>query len=347
MYLQLALPDTHVYHPPDYRLTKQSSIPHHAVVTRPVAAHQAAAALRTAPSSIACPASYPALTSQRPLHTTRACLKKGKSNAEEKGKGKADKKQKGGKNNNSEASSSSLSSSGGKNSGGGGNESAGGESSSQQHPTPNPEEPLDFADVRSRLDKASGRTVETLKRMRSGGRFNPEQVGALKVTVHEHAPAAGATGAKKGEAAAAVATTATYPLRELAQVVPKGGRTISLLVHEEASVKAILSAVQASPDFNQQPQRDPDNPLELVLKVEAEKREDLVKRVKGLCHDWRERVRQVRQKRDKVHAQWKKDGSLLPDMKRKADTELDKVIKVKIAEIDAAEKEALKAVEAK
>lgn len=191
--------------------------------------------------------------------------------------------------------------------------------------------------MRSRLDKASGRTVEALKKIRGGGRFNPEQLGALRVGLHEH----------HGHGASVTTTTDTFPLRELAQVVPKGGRTVSLLVHEEASVKAILSAVQMSPDFNQQPQRDPDNPLELILKVEPERREDVVKRVKALCHEWRERIRQVRQKRDKVHAQWKKDGVLLPDMKRKADTELDKVIKAKIAEVDAAEKETLKVVEAK
>lgn len=136
-----------------------------------------------------------------------------------------------------------------------------------------------------------------------------------------------------------------YPLREVAQVVPRGGRAISILANEAAYIKPIMSAVQASADFNQQPQRDPDNELELVLKIEPERRDDLVKRAKGVCHEWRDRVRSVRQKRDKLHVTWKQDKVLGPDMKRTADKELEKIIKAKMAEIDDAEKEALKAAE--
>lgn len=183
--------------------------------------------------------------------------------------------------------------------------------------------------MESRLKKGSESPVENLKKLKAGGRFNPDLIGQVRVQPDR----------KDGGA--------SYPLRELAQIVPKGGRTISILVHEAESIKPIMSAIQASKEFNQQPQRDPDNELELVLKMELEKREDVVKRVKAVCHEWRERVRQVRQKRDKVHAAWKKDGLLLPDVKRKADTELDKVIKAKMSEIDAAEKEALKAAEGK
>ncbi|KAH8682402.1 ribosome recycling factor domain-containing protein [Xylariales sp. PMI_506] len=197
-----------------------------------------------------------------------------------------------------------------------------------QHPPANPDEPLDFADVKSRLNKASEPAQDALKKLKAGGRFNPDQIGALRVQPERQGGA-------------------TYPLRELAEVVPKGGRTISILVHEEAYVKPVMSAIQASRDFNQQPQRDPDNELELVLKVEPDKREDVVKRVKAVCHEWRERVRQVRHKRDKTHAAWKKDGLVGPDLKRKLDSELDKIIKAKVAEIDAAEKLASKTAEGK
>jgi ribosome recycling factor len=169
---------------------------------------------------------------------------------------------------------------------------------------------------------------DSLKKLKAGGRFNPDLIGALKVQPDRKESAA-------------------YPIRELAQVVPKGGRTISILVHEEAYVKPIMSAVQASKDFNQQPQRDPDNELELIIKIEPERREDIVKRIKAVCHEWRERVRSVRHKRDKLHVAWKKDGLIGPDLKRKVDTELDKLIKAKVAEIDAAEKETLKATEGK
>lgn len=195
-----------------------------------------------------------------------------------------------------------------------------------KHPQPSPDEPLNFADVESRLRKHAEHFKAALKKLQTGARFDPDVIGGLRVTVDK----------KSGEA---------YPLHELAQVVPRGGRTVSLLVHDGEYVKPIMSAVQGSPQFNQQPQRDPDNELELVLKVEAEKPEDLVKRIKAVAHEWRERIRAVRQKRDKLHVTWKKDGTLGPDLKRTADKDLDKLIKAAIAEVDDAEKATVKAAE--
>ncbi|KAK8016342.1 ribosomal recycling factor protein [Apiospora rasikravindrae] len=247
------------------------------------------------------------LSQCRSLHTTPIWLKK---------KGREEKEQA-----RARPAADSGNSSGSSTSGGGG--------SSSQHPTPTPEEALDFADVHSRLTKLASHANESLKKIKSGGRFNPDLIGSVKVQPDRKE------------------SSVSYPIRELASVIPKGGRTISLLVHEAAYIKPIMSAVQAHRDFNQQPQRSPDNELELILKVEPEKREDLAKRVKAICHDWRERIRDVRQRRDKLHAAWKKDGSMLPDAKRKADTELDKVIKAEVAKVDAAEKETMKAAESK
>ncbi|TGJ85286.1 hypothetical protein E0Z10_g3507 [Xylaria hypoxylon] len=197
-----------------------------------------------------------------------------------------------------------------------------------KHPQPSSDEPLNFADVESRLLKHAEHFKASLKQMQTGARFDPDGVGAMRVTVDK----------KTGQ---------TYPLRELAQVVPRGGRNVSLLVHDGEYVKSIMSAVQASPQFNQQPQRDPDNELELILKIEPEKREDLIKRTKAVAHEWRERIRAVRQKRDKLHATWKKDAIIVPDLKRTADKDLEKIIKAAIAEVDDAEKNTVKAAESK
>ncbi|KAI1774723.1 ribosome recycling factor [Hypoxylon cercidicola] len=204
------------------------------------------------------------------------------------------------------------------------------DASGPKHPPPNPEEPLDFADVASRLARHDERYGDALKRMKSGGRFNADAIGALRVADPE---------SRKG------APAAHHPLREVAQVVPRGGRTISILASEAAYVKPIMSAVQASADFNQQPQRDPDNELELLLRIEPETRDDLTRRARALCHEWRDRVRAVRQKRDKLHVTWRRDGAIGPDLKRTADKQLEKIVKARMAEIDDAEKEALKAAE--
>ncbi|KAK7983880.1 ribosome recycling factor [Apiospora arundinis] len=276
------------------------------VGTRPTAA-----VVRAAPSTttLAAPGN---LNSLRSLHTTPVWLKK---------KGREEKEQARGR----PAPDAGSSSGSSKNSSN--NASSG--ASASQHPTPTPEEVLDFADVNSRLTKLASHANESLKKIKMGGRFNPDLIGSVKVQPDRKE------------------SSESYPLRELASVIPKGGRTISILVHEAANIKPIMSAVQAHRDFNQQPQRSPDNELELILKVEPEKREDVAKRIKAICHDWRERIRDVRQRRDKLHAAWKKDGSLLPDAKRKADTELDKVIKAEVAKVDAAEKETTKATESK
>lgn len=196
------------------------------------------------------------------------------------------------------------------------------------HPVPTPEEVLDFADVQSRLAKHAAQGQDLLKKLRSGGRFNTDLLGSVKVQPDR----------KDG---------ASYPLRELAVVVPRGGRAVSIIVNEGIYVKPILSAIQAHKDYNQQPQRDPDNELELVLKIEAEAPEDAAKRARAVCHEWRERIREVRKKRAALHDSWKKERLLLPDVKRKADTELEKVIKAELTKLDAVEKDATKAAGAK
>lgn len=119
------------------------------------------------------------------------------------------------------------------------------------------------------------------------------------------------------------------------------GRSISLLVNDKSFVKPVMSAVQASELFNQQPQRDPENELELVMKVEMERPEEVARRLKDLCHRWRERVREVKTKRDKVIAAWGKDNVVSKDVKHKLGTELMDLVKKELADIDKLEAQAI------
>ncbi|KAK5630622.1 hypothetical protein RRF57_006337 [Xylaria bambusicola] len=160
------------------------------------------------------------------------------------------------------------------------------------HPVATPDDPLNFADVESRLQKRAGKSSALLK-SQIDVKFDPDYIGGLPVTVDK----------KTGE---------TYPLRELAQVVSRGGRAVSFLVHEADYIQPIMSAVQRSPKFNQQPQRDPDNELELVLKAEVEKPENVVKRIKAVTNEWRDLIRHIRRRRDKMHDTWKKKKKFCP-----------------------------------
>ncbi|KAK1969425.1 ribosomal recycling factor [Colletotrichum sublineola] len=196
-----------------------------------------------------------------------------------------------------------------------------------KHPKPDPADPLNFADVASRFMSLAAHHTEILKKLQSGDRFSPDAIGALAVQPNRKDPK-------------------TYPLRELAEIVPRpGGRTVSLLLHEKDYVKPVMAAVQASPEFNQQPQRDPDNELELVLKVEATNKDAVVRRAKDASQAWRDKMRAVTEKRKKAHAKWQKEASIVPDLKRRADKELQKLQDKEMKVVDAAEQQAVRKIQ--
>ncbi|GKT91601.1 ribosomal recycling factor [Colletotrichum tofieldiae] len=181
-----------------------------------------------------------------------------------------------------------------------------------KHPRPDPSDPLNFADVASRFSSLAAHHAEILKKLQSGDRFSPDAIGALA----------------------------------LAEIVPRpGGRTVSLLLHEKDYVKPVMAAVQASADFNQQPQRDPDNELELILKVEATNKDAVVRRAKDAAQAWRDKMRTVTEKRKKVHAKWQKEADIVPDLKRRADKELQKLQDKEMKVVDAAEQQAVRKIQ--
>ncbi|WYZ44373.1 hypothetical protein EsH8_VII_000809 [Colletotrichum jinshuiense] len=193
-----------------------------------------------------------------------------------------------------------------------------------KHPKPDPADPLNFADVASRFVSLATFHTDILRKLQSGDRFSPDAIGALSVQPSKKDPS-------------------TFPLREIAEIVPRpGGRTVSLLLHEKDYVKPVMAAVQASPDFNQQPQRDPDNELELILKVEPQNKDVIVRRAKDAAQAWREKMRTVTEKRKKVHAKWQKEASIVPDLKRRADKELQKLQDKEMRAVETAEQQTVR-----
>lgn len=193
--------------------------------------------------------------------------------------------------------------------------------SSSDAPKPNLEDPFDFADLEYAFTKGTEHYLNELTKARSGGRFNPDVLGALRVRPDKKSPE-------------------TFPLHELAAIVPKrGSRKVSILVHELANVKPIMTAIQSSPDFNQQPQRVEDNEQELVLTVEAEDPEEAAKRLKDILNAWRQQVRDAKHKREQVVKKWWKDGKVVKDDFTRLEKEMQKLQDKKMAEIKAKEKE--------
>lgn len=75
-------------------------------------------------------------------------------------------------------------------------------------------DPFDFSQLHNGVSDALARLKDDLQKLRSGGRLNPEVIEQLRVNL------------VKG-------SNETVRLGEVAQVVPKGGRAITIIVGEE------------------------------------------------------------------------------------------------------------------
>ncbi|KAF2136218.1 uncharacterized protein K452DRAFT_302950 [Aplosporella prunicola CBS 121167] len=112
--------------------------------------------------------------------------------------------------------------------------------------------PTDEAYDLSTLEAAILRAIEALTHelaeLRAGGRFNPEHLEKLRVTLK------GASGKD------------TVRLGELAQVIPKG-RVLGVVVGDEDHIKPLMTAIQAS-GFSLTPQAPtPDNPTTITVPI--------------------------------------------------------------------------------
>ncbi|KAK0657410.1 ribosome recycling factor domain-containing protein [Cercophora newfieldiana] len=200
---------------------------------------------------------------------------------------------------------------------------------SSSDPTPSsskettPTDPFDFSDLTAAFDKIETRYLETLSGIRSDGGFNTDTIGAVPVQPDRKKP------------------SLTFPLRELAAVAVSGARRFTILAFDESSVKPIMSAIQASDAFNQQPQRDPENPLELTLVVEPVRAEELTRRAKEALQAWRDRLRDETHKREKVHKKLKADKAISTDDAVRLKDKMQKLQDERMKGIAAKEKQVL------
>ncbi|KAG9247020.1 putative ribosome-recycling factor, mitochondrial [Calycina marina] len=110
------------------------------------------------------------------------------------------------------------------------------------------DDPFDFSTLSAGIDKSLEKLSVNLSKLRTGGRFNIEILEDVRVQLDKDV---------KG----------TERLGDLAQVLPKGGRSVMVLVGEKDHVKPIISAIQGSRDLNFQPQTDAHNALQLNIPI--------------------------------------------------------------------------------
>jgi len=76
------------------------------------------------------------------------------------------------------------------------------------------EDPFDFSTLETGIEKSLERLKNDLSKLRTGGRFNPEALENVRVHLRKE-------------------SKATERLGDLAQVLPKGGRSLMVLVGEQ------------------------------------------------------------------------------------------------------------------
>lgn len=187
-------------------------------------------------------------------------------------------------------------------------------------------DPEDFSALRAGIAKANDKLSADLAKLRSGGRFNPEILENMRVHLDKDS--------KK-----------THRVGELAQVIPKGGRSVMLLVGEKDHVKPIISAIQNSKELNLQPVPDPHNPSQLNVPLPAPTKESRDAAL-AAAHDVGEAAKAAitgaRGVMQKKLRQMEIKETALPDELKKARKEMEKIVQGAVADVkktvDAARK---------
>ncbi|DAA77567.1 TPA_exp: Uncharacterized protein A8136_6113 [Trichophyton benhamiae CBS 112371] len=205
------------------------------------------------------------------------------------------------------------------------------------------EDPFDFSSLNDSIKDAVTRLKEDLAKLRGGGRVTPEAIENLRVSLHKP----GGADVGKGKKGASSSSKETVKLGEVASVIPKGGRSVSILVGEEHDVKPVMSAITSS-DLSLNPQPDPHNPLQLNVPIPPptkESREQTVKDAKVAMEKASNIVRNGRAALNKK-LKGKELKKLRPDDVRKAIDQMEKIAEKGQKEVKDVFEAAKKALEA-
>ncbi|MCJ1302324.1 Heat shock protein ssb1, partial [Hypocenomyce scalaris] len=178
-------------------------------------------------------------------------------------------------------------------------------------------DPFDFSELESGIQKALERLKDELGKLRAGGRFNPEVVEALRVEL------------RNGEA------KETVRLRDLAQVLPRGGRTVVVLVGEGEHTQPIKSTILSSP-HSLNPIPSPTNPLELHIAIPPPTKESRLQALATASKAGEAAAHAVRQARGAQQKKLRAMGiarTVGPDDLRRAGERMEKVVEKGAAEV--------------
>ncbi|KAE8147571.1 Hsp70 protein-domain-containing protein [Aspergillus avenaceus] len=170
------------------------------------------------------------------------------------------------------------------------------------------DDPYDFSQLHDGITLAVARLKDDLSKLRVGGRFNTGSIESLRVQLGK--------GSKE-----------TAKLGELAQVIPKGGRMVSVLASEEDHIKPITSAIISS-GLSLTPQPDAHNTLQLNISIPPptkESRDQTISIAKAAMEKAGSAVRDSRGSVHKRLQDMQRKKVSRPDDIRKAQDQMEKL----------------------
>ncbi|KAJ5441333.1 Heat shock protein 70 family [Penicillium cf. griseofulvum] len=184
------------------------------------------------------------------------------------------------------------------------------------------EDPFDLTQLHNGISTAVARLKDDLSKLRAGGRFNTAAIESLRVHLSKD-------------------SKESVKLGDLAQVVPKGGRMVTLLAAEEDHLKPLTSAIVSS-NLSLTPQPDSHNALQLNIPIPPPTKESRDKNIQAAKQAFEKAAGLVRDSRGAMHKRlqdMQKKKLARPDDVRKAHDQMEKVT-------DQGQKEAKDAFEA-
>ncbi|OGE56640.1 hypothetical protein PENARI_c003G07830 [Penicillium arizonense] len=170
------------------------------------------------------------------------------------------------------------------------------------------EDPFDLSQLHNGISTTVARLKDDLSKLRAGGRFNTALLENLKVQLSKE-------------------SKESVKLGDLAQVVPKGGRMVTLLAAEEDHIKPLISAIISS-NLSLTPQPDAHNALQLNIPIPPPTKESRDKNIQTAKQAFDRASSSVRDSRGAMHKRLQdlqKKKLARPDDVRKAHDQMEKV----------------------
>ena len=209
-------------------------------------------------------------------------------------------------------------------------------------------DPYDFTTLTTRLQSVRERLEHDLSKLRPGGRFDPETIENLRVPLakiqaaDDHSFSSGASksahssnSSRHGTSSSSLKTNnhkvpkeATLRLSDLASLIPRSSRSVSLLLSSESHLKPIVSTIQSS-NLNLNPQPSPTNPLELTIPLPpptTETRQRTLDEATKAGEKANGAVREARGAQQKVFRAMELAGRVRSDDRFKAQKEMESLV---------------------